>query len=67
MVGGGRDALSWSAPNGDRLDGKIDLVAVRFLERRNQNSPETLLDPTRVYPDYQTMVERELNFGGRTD
>jgi predicted dehydrogenase len=73
MVGGGRDAFIGGVHRmAMRLDGKIDLVAGAFssnAEKSKLSGEDLLLDPTRVYPDYQTMVERELNLpvGERID
>ena len=55
-----------------RLDGKIDLVAGAFssnAEKSRLSGEDLLLDPNRVYPDYKTMVERELQLpvGERID
>src|ERR1700676_3455308 len=64
MVGGGRDAFIGAVHRiAMRLDGKIDLVAGAFssnAEKSKLSGEDLLLDPNRVYPDYQTMVEREL-------
>ena len=55
-----------------RLDGKIELVAGAFsasAEKSRLSGEDLLLDPNRVYPDYKTMVERELQLpvGERID
>ena len=55
-----------------RLDGKIDLVAGAFssnAEKSRLSGEDLLLDPNRVYPDYKTMVQRELQLpiGERID
>jgi predicted dehydrogenase len=73
MVGGGRDAFIGGVHRmAMRLDGKIDLVAGAFssnAEKSRLSGEDLLLDPSRVYPDYSTMVERELNLpvGERID
>jgi predicted dehydrogenase len=73
MVGGGRDAFIGAVHRiAMRLDGKIDLVAGAFsssAEKSRLSGEDLLLDPDRVYPDYQTMVERELQLplGERID
>jgi predicted dehydrogenase len=73
MVGGGRDAFIGGVHRmAMRLDGKIDLVAGAFssnAEKSKLSGEDLLLDPNRVYPDYETMVERELNLpvGERID
>src|ERR1700748_3780956 len=73
MVGGGRDAFIGGVHRmAMRLDGKIDLVAGAFssnAEKSRLSGEDLLLDPNRVYPDYHTMVERELKLpvGERID
>ena len=73
MVGGGRDAFIGGVHRmAMRLDGKIDLVAGAFssnAEKSKLSGEDLLLDPSRVYPDYSTMVERELTLpvGERID
>jgi predicted dehydrogenase len=73
MVGGGRDAFIGAVHRmAMRLDGKIDLLAGAFSsnpERSKLSGEDLLLDPSRVYPDYQTMIERELQLpaGERID
>jgi predicted dehydrogenase len=73
MVGGGRDAFIGGVHRmAMRLDGKIDLVAGAFssnAEKSRLSGEDLLLDPSRVYSDYSTMVERELNLpvGERID
>src|ERR1700737_1227108 len=73
MVGGGRNAFIGAVHRiAMRLDGKIDLVAGAFssnAEKSKLSGEDLLLDPNRVYPDYQTMVERELRLpvGERID
>ena len=73
MVGGGRDAFIGGVHRmAMRLDGKIDLVAGAFssdAEKSKLSGEDLLLDPNRVYPDYRTMVERELSLpvGERID
>jgi predicted dehydrogenase len=73
MVGGGRDAFIGGVHRiAMRLDGKIDLVAGAFSsnpEKSKLSGEDLLIDPNRVYPDYQTMVEREkkLPLGERID
>jgi predicted dehydrogenase len=64
MVGGGRDAFIGAVHRmAMRLDGKIELVAGAFSsnpEKSRLSGEDLLLDPNRVYPDYRTMIEREL-------
>jgi predicted dehydrogenase len=73
MVGGGRDAFIGAVHRmAMRLDGKIELVAGAFSsnpEKSKLSGADLLLDPNRVYPDYQTMIERELELpiGERID
>src|SRR6202023_404856 len=73
MVGGGREAFIGGVHRmAMRLDGKIELVAGAFssnAEKSRLSGEDLLLDPSRVYPDYRTMVERELRLpvGERID
>jgi predicted dehydrogenase len=73
MVGGGRDAFIGGVHRmAMRLDGKIELVAGAFssnAEKSRLSGEDLLLDPNRVYPDYKTMVDRELQLpvGERID
>ena len=73
MVGGGRDAFIGGVHRmAMRLDGKIELVAGAFSsnpEKSKLSGEDLLLDPSRVYPDYQTMIEQELRLplGERID
>ena len=73
MVGGGRDAFIGGVHRmAMRLDGKIELVAGAFssnAEKSRLSGEDLLLDPKRVYPDYRTMVEQELQLpiGERID
>src|SRR6202048_2740317 len=73
MVGGGRDAFIGGVHRiAMRLDGKIELVAGAFSsnpEKSRLSGEDLLLDPNRVYPDYKTMVDRELQLpvGERID
>jgi len=73
MVGGGRDAFIGAVHRmAMRLDGKIELVAGAFSsspEKSKLSGEDLLLDPSRVYPDYRTMIERELQLpsGERID
>lgn len=73
MVGGGRDAFIGGVHRiAMRLDGKIELVAGAFssnAEKSRLSGEELLLDANRVYPDYKTMVDRELRLpvGERID
>jgi predicted dehydrogenase len=64
MVGGGRDAFIGGVHRmAMRLDGKIELVAGAFsssAEKSRLSGEDLLIDPNRVYPDYKTMIEREL-------
>jgi predicted dehydrogenase len=63
MVGGGRDAFIGAVHRmAARLDGRIELVAGAFSSdpAKSKASGEDLgLDPSRVYPDYQTMAAAE--------
>jgi predicted dehydrogenase len=73
MVGGGRDAFIGAVHRmAARLDGRIELVAGAFSSdpAKSKASGEDLgLDPSRVYPDYQTMAaaERKLPENERID
>jgi predicted dehydrogenase len=73
MVGGGRDAFIGGVHRmAMRLDGKIDLVAGAFSsspEKGKLSGEDLLLDPRRVYADYQTMATEEgrLPTGERID
>jgi len=73
MVGGGRDAFIGGVHRmAMRLDGKIELVGGAFSsnpEKSKLSGEDLLLDPSRVYPDYRTMIERELQLpvGERID
>jgi predicted dehydrogenase len=73
MVGGGRDAFIGAVHRmAMRLDDKIELVAGAFsssAEKSRLSGEDLLIDPNRVYPDYKTMVERELQLpaGERID
>src|SRR5260221_13275112 len=63
MVGGGRDAFIGAVHRmAARLDGRIELVAGAFSSdpAKSKASGEDLgLDPSRGYPDYQTMAAAE--------
>lgn len=63
MVGGGRGAFIGAVHRmAARLDGRIELVAGAFSSdpAKSKASGEDLgLDPSRVYPDYQTMAAAE--------
>ena len=63
MVGGGRDAFIGAVHRmAARLDGRIELVAGAYSSdpAKSKASGEDLgLDPSRVYPDYQTMAAAE--------
>jgi predicted dehydrogenase len=63
MVGGGRDAFIGAVHRmAARLDGRIELVAGAFSSdpAKSRASGEELgLDPSRVYPDYETMAAAE--------
>ena len=73
MVGGGRDAFIGAVHRiAMRLDGKIELVAGAFsssAEKSKLSGEDLMVDPNRVYPDYKTMVDRELQIpvGERID
>ena len=63
MVGGGRDAFIGAVHRmAAWLDGRIELVAGAFSSdaAKSRASGEDLgLDPSRVYPDYETMADAE--------
>jgi predicted dehydrogenase len=63
MVGGGRDAFIGGVHRmAARLDGRIELVTGAFSSdpAKSRASGEDLgLDPSRVYPDYETMAAAE--------
>jgi predicted dehydrogenase len=63
MVGGGRDAFIGGVHRmAARLDGRIELVAGAFSSdpAKSRASGEDLgLDPSRVYPDFETMAAAE--------
>jgi predicted dehydrogenase len=73
MVGGGRDAFIGGVHRmAMRLDGRIELVAGAFssnAEKSRLSGEDLLIDPDRTYPNYQTMVDRELQLpvGERID
>lgn len=73
MVGGGRGAFIGEVHRmATRLDGQIDLVAGAFssaAEKSRLCGEELLLDPKRVYGDYQTMAAEEAKLppGERID
>ncbi len=64
MVGGGPGAFIGEVHRkAARMDGGIELVAGAFdvvPRRSKQMGREQYLDPRRAYPDYETMIEREL-------
>ena len=64
MLGGGPGAFIGDVHRKTaRMDGRIETVAGVFSRdpRKSRQMGRGLgLDPTRAYPDYQTMVEREL-------
>ena len=63
MVGGGQGAFIGAVHRtAAAMDGKIELVAGAFssdAERSKTSGAELFLDPARVYPDFQTMAEKE--------
>src|SRR5690625_3966577 len=63
MVGGGQGAFIGAVHRAAAaLDGKIELVAGAFSsdpKRSQESGAELFLDPERVYPDFQSMAERE--------
>jgi predicted dehydrogenase len=69
MVGGGRDAFIGAVHRmAARLDGRIELVAGAFSSdaAKSRASGEDLgLDPSRVYPDYETMAAAEVKLPER--
>ncbi len=64
MVGGGPGAFIGEVHRkAARMDGGIELVAGAFdIKPRNskQMGREQRIDPRRAYPDYETMIEKEL-------
>ncbi len=62
-VGGGRDAFSGGVHRmAMRLDGGITLIAGAFSSdaaKSRLSGADLLLDPKRVYPDYETMAAEE--------
>ncbi|MDH5549306.1 MAG: Gfo/Idh/MocA family oxidoreductase [Gemmatimonadota bacterium] len=64
MVGGGPGAFIGEVHRkAARMDGGIELVAGAFdaIPRRSkQMGREQYIDPRRAYPDYETMIEKEL-------
>ena len=64
MIGGGPGAFIGEVHRkASRLDGRIELVAGAFdirPEKSREMGDELGLDPSRVYSDYKTMIEREL-------
>ncbi len=73
MVGGGSGAFIGDVHRkASRLDGGIDLVAGAFdinPRKSKQMGRELLINPKRVYSNYQEMIERELKLpvGERID
>jgi len=73
MVGGGPGAFIGDVHRkASRLDGGIDLVAGAFdinPRKSKQMGRELLINPKRVYSNYQEMIERELKLpvGERID
>jgi predicted dehydrogenase len=73
MVGGGPGAFVGGIHRmAARLDGEIDLVAGAFSSDPEKNKPsgkDLLLDPQRVYNDYQIMAKTEAGLiaGKRID
>ena len=63
MVGGGPGAFIGEVHRkAARMDGGIELVAGAFdidPEKSKQTGRELHLDPTRIYADFQTMIENE--------
>ena len=64
MVGGGPGAFIGEVHRkAARMDGGIELVAGAFdvnPRKSRQMGREQGIDPKRTYPDYETMIEREL-------
>lgn len=64
MVGGGPGAFIGEVHRkAARMDGGIELVAGAFdvnPRKSRQMGREQAIDPRRTYPDYETMIEREL-------
>ncbi|KPK62960.1 MAG: oxidoreductase [Gemmatimonas sp. SG8_38_2] len=64
MVGGGPGAFIGEVHRkAARMDGGIDLVAGAFdinPRKSKQMGREQRIDPKRAYPDYETMIEKEL-------
>src|SRR5215469_14066333 len=73
MIGGGQGAFIGNVHRmAARLDGKIEIVAGAFSanpEKSKQSGAELGLDPSRVYPNYQTMAAQEAKLpkGERID
>ncbi len=65
MLGGGPGAFIGDVHRkAARIDGNIDIVAGAFdikPEKSKQTGRELHLDPSRVYDDYQQMIEGELS------
>lgn len=63
MVGGGRDAFIGAVHrHAANMDGQIELVAGAFSaapEKARLSGQDLLLDPTRVYGNYEEMAQRE--------
>ncbi len=64
MIGGGPGAFIGDVHRkAARLDGGIELVAGVFSSnprKSRQTGREQAIDPKRAYPDYETMIEREV-------
>ena len=63
MIGGGQGAFIGAVHRmAAALDGKIELVCGAFSsnpEKSKASGEEFFLDPSRVYPDFNTMIETE--------
>ncbi|MGH2643007.1 MAG: Gfo/Idh/MocA family oxidoreductase, partial [Chitinophagaceae bacterium] len=63
MIGGGPDAFIGAIHRiAARMDGQIDLVCGAFSSHpeKSEKAGEMLfLNPSRVYPSYQEMIEKE--------
>ncbi len=70
MVGGGPGAFIGEVHRkAARMDGGIELVAGAFdvnPRKSKQMGREQGIDPRRAYPDYETMIERELKLPADT-
>jgi len=65
MIGGGKGAFIGAVHRmASALDGKIELVCGAFSsnpEKSKASGEELFIDPSRVYPDFNTMIETEAS------